>query len=578
MSKKAMIALAVSGMMSALCMPLFAAKTLYVVPPDTPNHTPASPYGSWDTAATSIDDAITAATGSQGEAGTGDMILVAPGTYNITSTLTPNKRRLTIKSAKIGNEEEEDRENTILDGGGKTAIMNITAAFVSISGFTFANGYKELASYSSNSGSAAVKIGEHYGSVSNCIFRGNRSINAPGCVQANGKWVPVVSGCIFTNNTLEVSGSDTLRGCAVYMWVNASDANGGRIENCYFADNRSKSTGDSSNSLAGGVVFSNYADLDNCEFGENTYTNTVSMISSGNGFHGGYVYLGDNNSPGRCSMSNCRFSGRTIELGDEIVYGSIAYINCSDCVVSNCTFDAIEEVAGIRYKGVVSVARTSAKFIGCKFVGGNYDGLAIPNGSAGSIVQLRPGAFNSSFRNCLFANNNIKGNCYAIRQESETSAATGFSVENCTFANNTVGQTISSLNSSTCTNYLVNSVFTSNVYLTAPGAVRNCCLKSHSDNAKINEDNFIPSEVGGDLKFVDAANSDYHLQQKSPLRNRGMLLDWMTAGAVDLDGNPRVHLDLPDVGCYESQYDPLGFILILSKRQKTMPRSLTLRL
>ena len=528
MSKKTMMALAVSGAMSALCMPLFAAKTLYVVPPDTPNHTPASPYGSWETAATNIADAITAAAASSGEAGTGDTILVAPGTYNITSTLTPSKRRLTIRSAKIGNEEEEDRENTILDGGGTTAIMDITTAFVSISGFTFANGYKELASYSSNSGSAAIKLGDHYGSVSNCIFRGNRSINAPGCVQANGKWVPVVSGCIFTNNTLEVSGSDTLRGCAVYMWVNASDANGGRIENCYFADNRSKSTGG----------------------------------SSGNGFHGGYVYLGDNNSSGRCSMSNCRFSGKTIDLGNENVYGSIAYINCSDCVVSNCTFDAIEEVAGIRYKGVVSVARSSAKFIGCKFVGGNYDGSAIPNGSAGSIVQLRSGAFNSSFRNCLFANNNIKGNCYAIRQESETSATTGFSVENCTFANNTVGQTISSLNSSTCTNYLVNSVFTSNVYLTAPGVVRKCCLKSHSNNAKINEDNFIPSEVGGDLKFVDAANGDYHLQQKSPLRDRGMLLDWMTAGAVDLDGNKRVHLQCPDIGCYECQINPDGLILI----------------
>ena len=560
MSKKAMIALAVFGAISTLCTPLFAAKTLYVVPPGTTGTTPTSPYGSWETAATNIADAITAAAGSQGGAGTGDTILVAPGTYNITSTLTPDKRRLTIRSAKIGNEEEEDRENTILDGGGTTAIMNITTAFVSISGFTFANGYKELASYSSSSGSAAVRLGDHYGSVSNCIFRGNRSINAPGCVQANGKWVPVVSGCIFTNNTLEVSGNDKLRGCAVYMWMNASDANGGRIENCYFADNRSKSTGGSSNSLAGGVVFSNYVDLDNCEFGENTYTNTVSMFSSGNGFSGGYVYLGDQNSPGRCSMSNCRFSGKTIDLGDEYFYGSIAYINCSDCVVSNCTFDAIEENLGARATGMVTVNRSSARFVGCKFTGGYHDGTGI---GGSSLVYLQSGSANAAFRNCLFANNTMKENYYAIRQDVVTAATTGFSVENCTFANNTVGQTISSQGSSTCTNYFVNSVFTSTVYLMAPGVVRKCCLKSHSNNAKINEDNFIPSEVGGDLKFVDAANGDYHLQPKSPLREGGMLLDWMTAGATDLDGNKRVHLEFPDIGCYECQDNLDGMILFV---------------
>ena len=61
--------------------------------------------------------------------------------------------------------------------------------------------------------------------------------------------------------------------------------------------------------------------------------------------------------------------------------------------------------------------------------------------------------------------------------------------------------------------------------------------------------------------IADAANGDYHLQPKSPLREGGMLLDWMTAGAVDLDGNPRVHLDLPDIGCYESQFTPLGLMV-----------------
>ena len=559
MSKKSMMVLAVSGAMSALCMPLFAAKTLYVVPPDTPNHTPASPYGSWETAATSIADAITAAAASSGEAGTGDTILVAPGTYNITSTLTPSKRRLTIRSAKIGNEEEEDRENTILDGGGTTAIMNITATFVSISGFTFANGYKELASYSSSSGSAAVRLGDHYGSVSNCIFRGNRSINAPGCVQANGKWVPVVSGCIFTNNTLEVSGNDAVRGCAVYMWMNASDANGGRIENCYFADNRSKSTGGSSNSLAGGVVFSNYADLDNCEFGENAYANTVSMFSSGHGFNGGYVYLGDNNSPGRCSMSNCRFSGKTIDLGDEYFYGSIAYIICSDCVVSNCTFDAIEDRASTRAYGLVYMVKDSAKLMNCNFTNGNFDGSRKSSGATAAIWLASTNAF---VRNCLFAGNETTDAYRLVGQPTIANPAIGYSIENCTFADNSDNNFMfTSSSSSKCTNRIVNCMITGKPYQSAPAVFSNCCLKAGVDAHADVFGGFRFSNID-ELKFVDAANGDYHLQPKSPLREGGMLLDWMTAGAVDLDGNPRVHLDLPDIGCYESQFTPLGFMVL----------------
>ena len=42
-----------------------------------------------------------------------------------------------------------------------------------------------------------------------------------------------------------------------------------------------------------------------------------------------------------------------------------------------------------------------------------------------------------------------------------------------------------------------------------------------------------------------------------------MLLDWMTAGAVDLDGNKRVHLEFPDIGCYECQDNLDGMILFV---------------
>jgi hypothetical protein len=79
--------------------------------------------------------------------------------------------------------------------------------------------------------------------------------------------------------------------------------------------------------------------------------------------------------------------------------------------------------------------------------------------------------------------------------------------------------------------------------------------------------------ITGDPKFVDAARGDYTLEVKSPCREVGLMLDWMTNGSTDLLGNPRV-VDtygkafsadaLPDLGCYENQErKPSGLMLFV---------------
>jgi hypothetical protein len=90
-----------------LASPLFAT-VRYVVPSGTEGNAPASPYDSWATAANNIKTAIDASSA-------GNSVHVAPGIYAVDETLNVSKR-LTIKSVNIhaGN---EDRENTILDGG-----------------------------------------------------------------------------------------------------------------------------------------------------------------------------------------------------------------------------------------------------------------------------------------------------------------------------------------------------------------------------------------------------------------------------------------------------------------------------
>ena len=547
-------------------LPLCAAKTLHVVPPGTAGVTPTSPYASWDTAATSLADAIAASTEKSGDP-PGDTILVAPGTYNIDTMIDANKRRLTIRSMNRTT-GKEDPENTILDGGGTSSILKLSRPFILVTGLTFANGCKELSAFANNQGNAAVWMSNHYGSVSNCIFRGNKIVNTfGGCIIATA-WSPRVSGCIFTNNTSEVTSSDTLGGGVIRMATNADTP--GRIENCRFIDNHSKAK-----KICGGVVYAPYAALDNCLFSENTFTNAETESSAKVTSYGGYVFLGEaGGMAGRCSMTNCRFTGRAIDTeDDDTILGTMVRINCPECVVSNCTFDAIEENVGDFVQGMVSVGAHSAKFAECKFTGGKHVRSSNTNGGS-SLVMIGGGITNVTFRNCLFSDNVMQGRYYAIKHGQTKLPTTGFTVENCTFANNTVGQTISGETSSTCTNYIVNSVFTSTLYLSAPGVVSNCCLASHSVNAKISYGDFLPSEVGGDLKFVDAVNGDYHLRRKSPLREKGMLLDWMTADATDLDGNLRVvsfygipysrdPSALPDIGCYEQQDMPPGFIIEL---------------
>ena len=549
-------------------LPLCAAKTLHVVPPGTAGVTPTSPYASWDTAATSLADAIAASTEKSGDP-PGDTILVAPGTYNIDTMIDANKRRLTIRSMNRTT-GKEDPENTILDGGGTSSILKLSRPFILVSGLTFANGCKELSTFANNQGNAAVWISNHYSTISNCIFRGNKAVNmSGGCIIApNPDWTPVVSGCIFTNNTIEVTSSDTLCGGVIRLQAD-SDHPPARIENCRFIDNHSKAK-----KICGGVVYAPYAALDNCQFSENTFTNAETESSAKVTSYGGYVFLGNAGSmAGRCSMTNCRFTGRAIDTeDDDTILGTMVRINCPECIASNCTFDAIEENVGDLVQGMVTVGAHSAKLVGCKFTGGTHVRSSNPGGS--SLVLIGGEITNVTFRNCLFSDNVMQGRFYAIKQHQTKLPTTGFTIENCTFANNTVGQTISGETSSTCTNYIVNSVFTSTLYLSAPGVVSNCCLASHSVNAKISYGDFLPSEVGGDLKFVDAVNGDYHLRRKSPLREKGMLLDWMTADAIDLDGKSRVvsfygipysrdPSARPDIGCYEQQDMPPGFIIEL---------------
>ncbi|MGN0833610.1 MAG: hypothetical protein ACI4RD_08195 [Kiritimatiellia bacterium] len=71
-------------------------------------------------------------------------------------------------------------------------------------------------------------------------------------------------------------------------------------------------------------------------------------------------------------------------------------------------------------------------------------------------------------------------------------------------------------------------------------------------------------------KEYAAVNGDYTLRRRSPCRDQGLRLGWMTEAATDLAGNPRVLKDgkpavdaLPDLGCYENCMAVPGAWLLL---------------
>lgn len=170
--------------------------------------------------------------------------------------------------------------------------------------------------------------------------------------------------------------------------------------------------------------------------------------------------------------------------------------------------------------------------------------------------------------NCLFANN-VAGECKMFRTMGENTT-----ISNCTFANNSGSPNFGTImNSGTNTVYR-NNIFMNNnqpwdLSLTNEVLDIDNCLFGDSDLVVSNlsgaelilGDNNIynqdPLFVGGD----PALASYYHLRggdigEVSPAIDAGSnsfawLPDWFYLAELDLYGNPRIHNNIIDLGCYE---------------------------
>ena len=360
------------------------------------------------------------------------------------------------------------------------------------------------------------------GKINNCIFHDNAATNGwGGAYYAYLAPGTVVSNCQFYGN------SATSGGGAVYTQHNsfsASDCQ--RFVDCVFTNNTAGTY------RGGGIAAEKKIELENCLFADNKVT--------GSDTYGGHAYVGENSI-----MNGCVFTGtcRAYE-------GDCLYLVGASVVVSNCVFGGMD-AQGTR--GVFSLQNntTTAQFIDCVITNNSYAGshLIRPNNSNTLVV-----------RQCLIVGN--PSNKMIIPNQSGTRR-----FENCTIDQTVVTPTSPS---AVAINTFVNCIMTN---ATITSSVDYCNILSNCLVKVAQNGPYDSGVITGDPKFVDAAHGDYTLEVKSPCREVGLKLDWMTNGSTDLLGNPRV-VDtygkafsvgaLPDLGCYEIQErKPSGLILVV---------------
>ena len=434
-----------------------------------------------------------------------ERILCSPGTHRIESEMSP-----LVNNFRLGSQDSATMEpcpdTAVIDAGEKCRHFRSTSdVSTHMSGFllenlTFANGR------ATSGGSIYTK--SRTGKILNCVFEDNMATNGNGgafySYTAAGS---VISNCVFRRNNATGYG-----GAAYTQQSGEAEGNRQNFIGCVFSNNVAQ--------VGGGIGAERCVLIDGCRFADNVATNGTTTADC----RGGNAYVGIYSR-----ILNCEFTGKCMARG----YGSCLNMEKADCLVSNSVFRGMEASSGYAMFHV----KSGVSFVNCVITNNNNtDRIFFPDGGKNLLV-----------RQCLIAGNTAnQGVVWNWNSSSR--------FENCTI----LQQTFSSNGSGSGMNALVNCVLP-NANVTSSGnyanILTNCLVKSVSGGT---QDSGV---MTGTPKFADAANGDYTLRHGSPCRDTGLLLDWMTADATDLAGNPRVVTEgkalaadpaaLPDIGCFE---------------------------
>lgn len=393
--------------------------------------------------------------------------------------------------------------------------------------------------------------------ISNCTFRSCRGHEGAALY---GK------GDIRVYDTAFVDNSTTNRAGAVRLPEQTTQPNY-RIEfvNCGFTNNVTTGYSGALDAMGGDLSMSR------CVFKDCVGKNGAAM------FIGGY---GDRLFDG-CVFEACSGTGSgAIQMnpsgGD--------YCRFVDCLFSKCVSPDYGAVLRTQNGNIVEVL-----FDRCRIVG-NCAKKAIVSKS-GCINATTPVRYQHFvFRNSVFEGNRVTdtgtqniGQVLCMNGEPKASdhSTCATLIENCTFTRNKVGKGAVIGAENDCDGFVVrNSIFWNNEQtVTGSSGVNFACdlASFYTFENNISDQDIAAYGTGNtmaDPLFTHAGtwsedgatynfDGNYTLTKRSPARDAGARLSWMTADATDIAGNARVFGSAPDLGAYE--YKSISGLILIFK-------------
>ena len=373
------------------------------------------------------------------------------------------------------------------------------------------------------------------GILENCTISNNT-----GSIYAGTINVAKVYGCLFENNL----SSKTINGSRGALFVNMIDA---EVSGCTFRGNTARTGGGAEvidyaasftdcvfennvvQDSGGGVRVGGVANVsfDNCQF----LGNSTTAGSADNNGGGGLFIDKQTESGGWCAVSNCVFAGNSTgarggALG--FTWNGWAHGAIANCIFTNNTSSfqggglSVREGQNNRHTDNVLTIRNSLIAFNHTTVAGNDS-----NGGGICLVTYNP---------VLMENCTIVSNITAYANSGGVHHRWGGQLVNCIIAfNKRKGGAYEEEASGT-------------VWTCDQGTYLNCCsypnITEHLTAAN--------KCINVDPLFMDVESGDFTLGKRSPCRNAGRALDWMTKDVFDLSGEvPRLSESAPEMGCYE---------------------------
>lgn len=260
---------------------------------------------------------------------TDDVVLLAPGTYNVSSTIDLNaigNRSFTIEGT-VGKSGEL---LSILDGGNTRRIMLGAAPNLTLLNLAFKNGSANNPPNDAGGG-AILAFAPGLGLIEGCLFEDNYAGVFGGAVCFNGPQSSMVNNCTFQNNSAGLAA-----GAIFHPQNSTTDPTSPTITNSRFLNNSAGGTG---GAVAAGGSGPTY---DNCLFDGN---HTDADFTD---FGGGAMHFNAGNTP---TVTNCIISNNSIaggQCGSAIWSGgaTVTYYGNNTICGNTCNGSTNNQVTG----------------------------------------------------------------------------------------------------------------------------------------------------------------------------------------------------------------------------------------